>query len=297
MEAVRLLDAGAVLAVKGLGGYHLAAVADDQTATEALRRRKHREDKPFAVLCPGPGFGRPGWSMSAAQKRCSRVPGIRSSCCPVAASANVAAAVAPEMRTLGVFLPYTPLHHLLARAIGRPLVLTSGNVSDEPIAFKDEDALERLACIADGFLLHDRPIHTRVDDSVMRYAGGRASPIRRSRGYSPAPISLSSRARRPILGCGAELKNTFTITRDGHAVMSHHIGDLENAETLRSFTDGVSHLRRLLCVQPEVVAHDLHPEYLSTKWALDLDGVDLVGVQHHHAHIASCLADNEETGR
>ena len=209
---------------------------------------------------------------------------------------QVAAAVAPQMRTLGVFLPYTPLHHLLAREVGRPLVLTSGNVSDEPIAFRDEDALAGLAGIADGFLLHDRPIHTRVDDSVLRYERGRVLPVRRSRGYSPAPLSLPIAARRAVLGCGAELKNTFTIARGASAVMSHHIGDLENAETLQSFTDGIRHLQRLLCVEPKIVAHDLHPEYLSTKWALDLDGVDLLGVQHHHAHIASCLADNGETG-
>ena len=295
VAAVRMLDGGAVVAVKGLGGYHLAAAADDEAATEALRRRKHREDKPFAVLCQDLAAAARIADVRGAESLLTG-PGHPIVVLPRRGDGQVAAAVAPQMRTLGVFLPYTPLHHLLAREVGRPLVLTSGNVSDEPIAFRDEDALAGLAGIADGFLLHDRPIHTRVDDSVLRYARGRVLPVRRSRGYSPAPLSLPIAARRAVLGCGAELKNTFTIARGPSAVMSHHIGDLENAETLQSFTDGIRHLQRLLCVEPKLVAHDLHPEYLSTKWALDLDGVDLLGVQHHHAHIASCLADNGEAG-
>jgi hydrogenase maturation protein HypF len=295
VEAARLLAEGAVLAVKGLGGYHLAAVADEEKATEALRRRKHREDKPFAVLCPDLQAASRLVDATGAETLLTS-PSHPIVILPRRQDAQIAAAVAPETRTLGVFLPYTPLHHLLVREVGRPLVLTSGNVSDEPIAFHDEDALSRLADIADGFLLHDRPIHTRVDDSVLRYEHGRTFPVRRSRGYSPAPMSLPVSARRPVLGCGAELKNTFTLVRNSYAVMSHHIGDLENAETLQSFTDGIDHLQRLLCVEPEIIAHDLHPEYLSTKWALEIDDIDLVAVQHHHAHIASCLADNGVTG-
>jgi hydrogenase maturation protein HypF len=195
-------------------------------------------------------------------------------------------------------LPYTPLHHLLLAEVGRPLVLTSGNLSDEPIAYQDGDALERLGGIAEAFLLHDRPIHVRTDDSVVRAFGGRELPLRRSRGHAPAPLTLPWPFPRQLLACGAELKSTFCLAKGRHAFVSHHIGDLENYETLRSFTEGVEHFRRLFEVAPEVIAHDLHPEYLSTKYALELerDGVELVGVQHHHAHVAACLADNGEPG-
>ncbi len=154
----------------------------------------------------------------------------------------------------------------------------------------------RLAGIVDATLTHDRPIHTRTDDSVVRFFRGREYPVRRSRGYVPHPLPLPLPARRPVLACGAELKNTFCLARDGHAFVSHHIGDLENYETHRSFTEGIAHFRRLFDITPEVVAHDLHPEYLSTKYAHELDDVELVGVQHHHAHVASCLADNGATG-
>jgi hydrogenase maturation protein HypF len=193
-------------------------------------------------------------------------------------------------------LPYTPLHHLLLAAVGRPIVLTSGNVSDEPIAYRDDDALERLGGIADWFLVHDRPIHVRADDSVVRSFRGRELPLRRSRGFAPQPLGLPWPFPRHVLACGAELKHTFCLAKGGHAFLSHHIGDLENYETYRSFTEGVAHFRRLFDVDPEVVAHDLHPEYLSTKYALELDGVELEGVQHHHAHVAACLADNGEAG-
>ena len=196
-------------------------------------------------------------------------------------------------------LPYTPVHHLLARALGEPFVLTSGNISDEPIAFLDDEARARLSGIADAFLTHDRPIHVRTDDSVTASVRGGATLLRRSRGYVPQPLALPRELLRPVLACGAELKNTFCLAQGRRAFVSHHIGDLENYETLRSFTEGIRHFSRLFDVHPEVVAHDLHPEYLSTKYAMDLgrSGAELVGVQHHHAHIASCLVDNDETGR
>src|SRR6202035_5418942 len=202
-------------------------------------------------------------------------------------------------RSLGVMLPYTPLHHLLVRALGRPMVLTSGNVSDEPIAYRDDGALARLAPIADAFLTHDRAIHIRTEDSEAPPFGARPMLIRRSRGYVPEPVTAGAGFPRPVLACGAELKNTFCLAQGRHAFVSHHIGDLENAETLRSFTEGIEHFRRLFDIEPQVIAHDLHPEYLSTKYALDLaddEGLDLAGVQHHHAHIASCLADTGESG-
>jgi hydrogenase maturation protein HypF len=202
-------------------------------------------------------------------------------------------------------LPYTPLHHLLLEAVAGPVVLTSGNISDEPIAYRDEDAFTQLRGIADAFLTHDRAIHIRTDDSVVRAWGGVAGSelagrgremlIRRSRGYVPEPVTVRYRFPRPVLACGAELKNTFCLAKDDRAFVSHHIGDLENAATLRSFTEGIEHFGRLFGVEPQVVAYDLHPEYLSTKYALDL-GLDTCGVQHHHAHIASCLADNGHDG-
>ncbi len=298
-ETAALLRDGQVLAIKGLGGYHLAVLAADEAAASTLRRRKHREDKPFAVmvsdvdtaaeLCHLDDAGRE--SLTARRRPIVLLPRI--------ASAPVAAAVAPGTRRLGLMLPYTPLHHLLLAEVAAPIVLTSGNVSDEPIAFTDSDAFERLEGIADAFLTHDRPIHIRTDDSVVRPWRGRESVLRRSRGFVPEPVTLPVAVRRPILACGAELKNTFCLAKDGHAFLSHHIGDLENFETLRSFTEGIVHFGRLFDIDPVLVAHDLHPEYLSTKHAFELaerSDVELVGVQHHHAHIASCLADNGETG-
>jgi hydrogenase maturation protein HypF len=214
--------------------------------------------------------------------------------------AAVAAAVAPAVRELGLMLPYSPLHHLLLADAGVPLVMTSGNVSDEPIAFRDDDALERLGGIADLVLLHDRPIETRTDDSVVRavQVGARRRPLvlRRSRGHVPAALPLPVPAERPVLGCGAELKSTFCLARGRRAWVGPHIGDLTNAETLRSYEEGIAHVGRLFGVEPEVVAHDLHPDYLSTVHALARDGVALVPVQHHHAHLAACLAEHGEHG-
>jgi hydrogenase maturation protein HypF len=293
--AAGLLLTARVLAVKGLGGYHLAADAGSEQATAALRSGKHREDKPFALMVA---------DIDAARQLC-RVDATAESLLlsgrrpivllPRRPGAMVASAVAPGSHELGVMLPYTPMHHLLLAEVGRALVLTSGNVSDEPIAYQDADAMSRLAGIADGFLVHDRPIHMRTDDSVVRAFRGREMVLRRSRGYVPSPLPAGPFAR-PVLGCGAELKNTFCLGKGSHAFLSHHIGDLENYETLKSFTSGIEHFQRLFDVTPAVVAHDLHPEYLSTKYALDLADVSLVGVQHHHAHIASCLADNSYDG-
>ncbi len=304
--AADLLRQGKVLAVKGLGGYHLAVDASSDAAAAALRARKHREDKPFAVMVA---------DVAAARRLCEvdeTAAGLLASSrrpivlLPRLPGSGLAEAVAPGNRQLGLMLPYTPLHHLLLAAVARPVVLTSGNVSDEPIVYRDGEVVERLGEIADAFLTHDRAIEIRTDDSVVRAFRGREAVVRRSRGYVPEPLAVATRFTRPVLACGAELKSTFCLARGNHAFVSHHIGDLENAETLRSFTEGIEHFRRLFDITPEVVAHDLHPEYLSTKYAMDLAegvpaaaglaGVELVGVQHHHAHIASCLADNQASG-
>jgi hydrogenase maturation protein HypF len=292
-EAAGALRAGAVVAVKGLGGYHLAALAADETAVGALRGRKHREDKPFAVLVPDLAAARTLAEIDTAEQEA-----LASRRAPIVLlrrrrDAPLAPSVAPGNRYVGILLPYTPLHHLLVAEVAGPVVLTSGNLSDEPIAYRDAGPLRP---VADAVLDHDRAIHTRADDSVVRVERGRVLPIRRSRGYAPEPLALATPVRRAVLGCGGELKSTFCLARGPHAFLSHHIGDLENAETLRSFTEGVAHYRRLFDVTPAVVAHDLHPEYLSTKYAHELAGVELVGVQHHHAHLASCLADNGEAG-
>jgi hydrogenase maturation protein HypF len=294
--AAQLLKEGRVLAVKGLGGYHLAVDAACQPAAAALRARKHREDKPFAVLAADLTQARELVEVDEAAAGLLSSPARPIVLLRRRPGAAVAPATAPGNRSLGVMLPYTPLHHLLVRALGRPMVLTSGNVSDEPIAYRDDDALARLTPIADAFLTHDRAIYIRTDDSVARTFRARPMLIRRSRGYVPEPVTAGAGFPRPVLACGAELKNTFCLAQGRRAFLSHHIGDLENAETLRSFTEGIEHFRRLFDIDPQVVVHDLHPEYLSTKYALDLDGVDLHGVQHHHAHIASCLADNGADG-
>jgi hydrogenase maturation protein HypF len=294
-EAVAGLAAGKVVAVKGLGGYHLACAAADEEAVKALRARKHREERPFALLA---GDLRAAGSLVELSPREQSLLSGRERPIVVARrrpAAEVARSVAPRSPDLGVMLPYSPLHHLLAHDAGEPLVLTSANVSDEPIAYRDEDALERLAQIADLFLVHDRPIHTRTDDSVVRATSGPPLLIRRSRGYVPASVDLPLEAP-PLLACGAEQKNTFCLARGRRAWVGHHIGDLENWETLRSYREGVEHFERLFAVRPGLVAHDLHPEYLSTKYAQEREGVELVGVQHHHAHLAACLAEQGERG-
>jgi hydrogenase maturation protein HypF len=294
------LRSGLIVAVKGIGGFHLACRADDERPVAALRARKHREEKPFALMVGELEDAAALVELGAPERRLMLAPERPVVIAPRRADAQVARAVAPTSPDLGVMLPYSPLHHLLASDAGVPLVMTSGNVSDEPIAYTDDDALARLARIADVFLLHDRPIQTRTDDSVVRTVslGGDRRPLalRRSRGQVPESFALPIRSDRHLLACGAMLKNTFCVARDSRAWVGHHIGDLENYETLRSFSEGIEHFERLFAVDPALVAHDLHPEYLSTKYALEREGVEHVAVQHHHAHLAACLAEHGETG-
>ncbi|MEA2472971.1 MAG: hydrogenase maturation protein HypF [Thermoleophilaceae bacterium] len=294
--AARALREGAIVAVKGLGGFHLACRADDEAAVAELRARKHREDRPFAIMARDVDAARELVVLTPAEEELL-LGGAR----PIVLArrrpdARVAQPVAPGAPELGVMLPYSPLHHLLLADTPGALVMTSGNVSDEPIAYRDDDARERLAEIADLFLTHDRPIETRTDDSVVRALGRRPQMLRRSRGHVPAALRLPVDPGRHLLACGAEQKNTFALARSGSAWVGHHVGDLGNYETLRSFETGIDHFRRLFAVDPEAVAHDLHPEYLSTKYAMELDGVRLIGVQHHHAHMAACLAEHGHTG-
>jgi hydrogenase maturation protein HypF len=312
-SAVALLEEGRIVAVKGLGGYHLACNALNDSAVTELRRRKAREEKPLAVMAPDMQSIRelvevstgaeklltsPQAPIVLAPKRGHGTTSARSRAHDLALAHDlgVAEAVAPGNRYLGVMLPYTPVHHLLLAELGMPVVLTSGNISEEPMAYRDADARTRLKGIADAFLTHDRPIRMRCDDSVLRLDQPRSWPIRRARGYAPSPLTVAAEFRRPILGAGPELKHTFCLAIEERAILSHHIGDLENFETMEALSDAVEHFTRIFSVEPEVVAYDLHPEYLATKWALGLEIADKVGVQHHHAHIASCLADNELAG-
>jgi hydrogenase maturation protein HypF len=293
--AVRLSE-GAIAAVKGLGGYHLVCDAANEQAVAGLRARKHREDKPFALMVADVAAARRLVALDVSAETLLRSAARPIVLAPRAAGAPVAALVAPRAPELGVMLPYTPLHHLLlADFAGSALVMTSGNVSDEPIAYRDQDALERLSAIADVFLMHDRQIETRTDDSVVRSVRGQPLTLRRSRGYVPAPLTLPIAAARPLLACGAEQKATFCVARGDRAWVGHHIGDLEQLAPLTAYREGIGHFERMFGVVPEQVAHDLHPDYLSTQYALERDDVALVGVQHHHAHLAACLAEHGVT--
>jgi hydrogenase maturation protein HypF len=298
LRTARMLRGRAIVAIKGLGGYHLACDPSDERAVKTLRGRKVRQDKPFALMAR---------DLEQVRRFCHTTPEeeklLLSPARPIVLlerreDDEIAEDVAPRQNTLGFMLAYTPLHHLLLADAGIPLVMTSGNNSDEPIAYRDGEALEQLGEIADYFLVHNRPIHMRTDDSVLRVVEGETYPIRRSRGYAPSPVRVAENFGRHVLACGGELKNTFCVAKERYVFLSHHIGDLENYETLRSFREGVEHFSRLFDVQPGLVAYDLHPEYLSTKYARELEeaGLPAVGVQHHHAHVASCLADNGVSG-
>jgi hydrogenase maturation protein HypF len=330
--ARQLLADGKIVAIKGLGGFHLACDATNDEAVAELRRRKGRIDKPFALMAP---------SVEVIEQFCEVSPeeralleskehpivllgkkksmSLRKGDKPtkqsrsgqeeIASRAALAMTeisdhVAPGQSTIGFMLPYTPLHELLFTSNqqlttnNQPLVMTSGNFSEEPIATDNDAALDRLAPLADAFLLHNRDIHIRCDDSVVRVFEGQELPIRRSRGYAPYPVKLPFNVPT-VLAAGAELKNTFCVTRDGYAFLSQHIGDLENFETLKSFEDGIAHFERLFRIKPEFIAYDLHPNYLATRYALERaerDGLKAIGVQHHHAHVAACLAENNWHG-
>ncbi|MEA2932983.1 MAG: hydrogenase maturation protein HypF, partial [Actinomycetota bacterium] len=295
-QTVALLAAGKVLAIKGLGGYHLAVDAGDPEAVAELRRRKARDDKPFAVMVRDVDEAQRVAHVSPAAQAELASPRRPIVLVPRRDDSGLAPRIAPRLPELGLMLPYTPLHTLLLHRFGGPLVMTSGNLSDEPIAHDDADALARLGPMVDAILTHDRPIHIRCDDSVVRArpAGKPVQMLRRSRGYAPAPIALVLPTRHQVLAVGAELKNTVTVAKGTNLIASHHIGDLEHLAAYRSFLQAVDHLCHLTGVVPEVVAHDLHPEYLSSKFAADLD-LPALGVQHHHAHVASCLVEHGRT--
>lgn len=316
MQAIKLLKSGAIVAIKGIGGYHLAVDACNHDAVERLRGRKKRDEKPFAVMAPSIEVVRELTLISEMEERLLCSPEAPIVIVRKQRDTPLSELIAPHNDWLGLMLPYAPLHHLLFHGSGvrskrkgeftdlhpsplktptfTALVMTSGNISDEPVAFEDDDALQRLAGIADYFLLHDRPIHIRSDDSVTRVFQGRQLFYRRARGYAPRAVMLPF-AVRPLLATGAELKSAVCLASGTRAVPSQHIGDLQNRSTLDSFSQTVTHLSGILEIKPELVACDLHPDYLSSRFAEDR-GLPLVRVQHHHAHLASCMAENGVEG-
>jgi len=286
--------------VKGLGGFHLAADATNSSAVELLRERKRRVEKPFAIMVPNAEVANEFCEVSTAEREA-----LLSIQRPIVLlrkkSANlIEDQVAPFNNYLGVFLPYTPLHHLLlGEGRFKALVMTSGNLSEEPIAIDNDEARSRLNGLADYLLVHNREILLRCDDSVVQASSAKDAKkirvLRRSRGFVPVPVFLHKEVPS-ILAVGGELKNTICLTKGTHAFLSQHIGDLENLESYKFFEEAVEHLTKILEIRPEAIAYDLHPDYFSTKWALQQLGIPLIGVQHHHAHIASCMAENHLQG-
>ncbi|NWF77734.1 MAG: carbamoyltransferase HypF [Chloroflexi bacterium] len=291
--ASQLLKEGKIVAIKGLGGFLLACDATNDDVVKTLRQRKKRSSKPFAIMVTNTEEAKKHCYVSPEEENLLTSPQSPIVLMRWREDSSVSREVAPNLRFLGIMLPYTPLHHILLRDTGLPLVMTSGNLSEEPIARDNDEALRRLSGIADYFLIHNRDIYSRYDDSVAIVERGTGQLVRRARSYAPYPIRLPFQAKQ-VLGCGAEEKNTFCLTKDNYAFLSQHIGDMENMETLEHFDSTLSLYKRLFHVEPEIVAHDLHPDYLATKYAQELSesGLKLVPVQHHHAHIASCLADN-----
>jgi len=295
-EVCRLLRDGKIIAIKGLGGYHLACDALNPDAVLKLRSRKYREYKPFAIMVSDIETAKRVCYVNKDEERLLKTtvrPVVllrKKPDCPVAED------VAPYQKYHGIMLPYTPLHHLIVAESGLVLVMTSGNISSEPIVYENKEAFKRLKNIADFYCIHNRKIHIRTDDSVSRIWQGNETILRRARGFAPFPLLLKFKFKEKVLACGAELKNSFCLARDNFVFMSHHIGDLENLETLTSFEEGIDHFKRIFNIEPTLIAYDLHPEYLATKYALSLQNIRKIGVQHHHAHIVSCMVDNDIDG-
>ncbi len=289
--AVTLLKSGHIVAIKGLGGIHLAANAENNDAVKTLRKRKHREEKPLAIMSYDVASVR---KYAIVEKEEEKL--LHSHQRPIVLLKKkephpIAEEVSPRNRYFGTMLAYTPLHYLLLKNDFTALVMTSGNLSEEPIAIDNEDAFKRLSPIADYFLMHDRDIYLRSDDSIVRSTAGSTRFIRRSRGYIPMPIFIDKKVP-PILACGAELKNTVCLTKGNQAFISQHIGDLENLASYDFFQLTIQHMKRILDINPEIIAFDLHPDYLSTQYAQEQHNVQKIQVQHHHAHIVSAMAEN-----
>jgi hydrogenase maturation protein HypF len=292
--AAKFIRQGKIVAIKGLGGFHLAVDATNDAAVRELRRRKNRDEKPFALMDFSVEKICKYAKVDANEKRLLQTPEQPIVLLQQLTNHHISPQVAPHNNYFGVMLPSTPLHYILMSQLPT-LVMTSGNISDEPIAYEEQDARTRLPRIADYILTHDRPIHIRTDDSISRILAGSPLLLRRSRGYVPRSIKLP-KAQKNVLAVGAELKNCFCLTRHNHAFLSQHIGDLKNIETLRSFEEGIEHLKKILAWQPEIIACDKHPDYMSTTYAKQHTEYPLIEIQHHHAHMASCMVENNLTG-
>jgi hydrogenase maturation protein HypF len=297
--AVAALRAGGIVAVKGIGGYHLACLASDEAAVRRLREQKQRDEKPFAVMVADVAAAERLVTLTPQACALLASPARPIVLCPRRDGAAVAGSVAPGSPWLGVLLAYAPIHHLLLRDLGLPLVMTSGNLSHEPIEYDDGQARMRLLPVADGLLGHDRPIRTRCDDSVVRPLARGAVLLRRARGLSPAPLTLAADLARPVLALGAESNLTFALGRGRHVFVSHHLGDMEHYAAYSALLEAEPRFEQLFEVAPALIAHDLHPDYrssaLARRWAEERD-VPLVAVQHHHAHIASVMLEHELDG-
>jgi len=293
-KAISLLEQGKILAIKGLGGFHLAVDAANHRAVVRLRRRKHREEKALAIMVKDLNTARTLAHIST--KEAQLLTSIQRPIVLVKKrrSHGLSPQVAPRNRYFGIMLPYTPLHYLIMEGNFRALVMTSGNMTEEPINIDNDAALRNLKGIADFFLIHNRDIYLRSDDSVVKVVGGLSRQIRRSRGYVPVPVFVCDKIcpLTPTLAVGGELKNTICLTKENRAFVSQHIGDMENLETYGFFELTVEHLQRILEVKPQVLAHDLHPDYLSTRFAVNQYSTPAIAVQHHHAHIVSCMTEH-----
>jgi len=293
-EAVALLRSGCIMAIKGLGGFHLAADATNHNAVLRLRKRKYREEKPLAIMVKDLEAAT-GIAHTRPMERTALISYYR----PIVIVKKrrfhgLSSQIAPKNRYFGIMLPYTPIHYLLMEGGFRALVMTSGNMTEEPITIDNQEAFRNLAGIADYFLVHNRDIYLRSDDSIIRIIDHIPRQIRRSRGYVPVPVFLSDdMVRMPsVLAVGGELKNTICITKENRAFLSQHIGDMENLETFDFFRLSISHLKRILEIRPEAMAMDMHPDYLSSKFAREQKEIPVMAIQHHHAHMVSCLAEN-----
>ncbi|MHB1354784.1 MAG: carbamoyltransferase HypF [Anaerolineae bacterium] len=295
LGAAEMIRAGRIVAIKGLGGFQLACDATNPAAVRLLRQRKQRPHKPFAIMVADIQA-----AVSSVELCDDEIHLLQESSAPIVLckrlpDTSFAVEVAPNLDTLGIMLPYTPLHHVLLRDTGMPLVMTSGNLSEEPLACDNAEALQHLAGIADAYLVHNRGINTRLDDSVFFVSNRQPQPTRRARGYAPFPVHLPYQGPS-VLACGAELKNTFCLTRDDYAFLSQHIGDMQNLETWRSFEESLALYELVFHIHPEICAYDMHPDYLTSKYARKQVGMRRVAVQHHHAHLVSCLVDSQSPG-
>jgi hydrogenase maturation protein HypF len=295
-ETARLLRAGKIVAIKGIGGFHLAVDALNNQAVQRLRERKRRDHKPFAMMVDSIARIKEYAVVSELAEQILKSPQSPIVLLPKKKNSAIAPSVAGGVDAFGFMLCYAPLHYLLFAQNIKVLVMTSGNISDEPLICKNEQALERLACIADAFLMHDREIYRQVDDSIVHFVDSQPVLLRRARGYVPTPILIEENCRQDIFAAGGDLKNTFCFVKQNQLICSEHIGDLEDAEVYHHYINSIKHLRKLFEVEPKTVVCDLHPGYLSTQYALSLPNVKVIQVQHHWAHIASVLAEHGQSG-